>query len=453
MKIRSVLALVGVSLGLMACSDSDDPAAPALTSVRVIHAVPDAPAVNIDLNAARTIEGLDYAANSGTLAPVAASYDIDVNAMLPGGAEAAVIQADGVALAAGTRYTIIALGTVDETDGFPLEPLVIGDTGSLQSSANVRVKVAHLASNAPAVDVYITAPAADLNSATPTLAGVAFKDVSDALEVPGGAYQIRITLEGTQTVAYDSGAVGLAAGRDLLVGAISNDGAGTSPVKLVVFDASSATAIPDVAAGADLRVVHASPDVGAVDVLLDNIPTGITNFTFGSVAPSATGYVTNLPAAVYNVKVNVAGTDTSGINEALTLVNGNSYTALAVGKLSDGSLDLLALEDQRRSIATQATVRLVHAATLAGEVNIFLTGVGEQPGSKPAFSAVPFKAETGFFGVAEGSWDVVVVPVDSTAEALRTTVSVEKGGLYTAIVRDNDAADGVSVIVTDDFIQ
>ena len=456
MKLRSVLALAGISLGLAGCSDSDDPAAPALTSVRVVHAVPDAPLVDIDLDGATVIEDLDYAKNSGTLTPSAATYDVAVQALLPDGTRAAVIEADDLALDSGTRYTIVAVGTVADGDAFPLEPVVIADTGSLADATQVRVRVAHLASNAPAVDIYITAPSAEIASATPTLSGVSYKGVSGALEVPAGDYRIRIMPAGSADVVYDSGTVALTAGADLLVGALTNDGTGSSPVKLVVADATTASSIYDASAGADLRVVHASPDVGPVDVLLNDELTGITDFALGEVALSATDYVTSLPAGAYNVKVNQTGTDVTGIDTDVTFDNGRSYTAIAVGKFNEGvgsTLDLLALADQRRAIATQASVRLVHAATLANEVDIYLLGVAAPVSGNPAFSDVPFKANTDFFAVAEGTYDVVVTPAGTTDEALRATISVSNGGLYSAIVRDNNAGDAVTVLLTDDFVE
>lgn len=448
MKTKALLALGGMVAVLSACSDSDDVAQ---TAVRVIHAVPDAPAVNITLNDAAVISNLDFAANSGTLSANVGTYDVGVEAILPGGDTATVISAADVPLSSGVRYTVVAVGTVDDTDAFPLEPVLIADDGRLADPSQVRVRVAHLASNAPTVDIYVTAPGADINQENALLPGVSFKGVSGALEVPAGNYQIRITPEGTKTVVYDSGTVALAAGADLLVGALTNTGTGASPVVLGVFGADSAAVVVDVSAGADLRAVHASPDVGNVDIYLDGVEA-ISDFAFGSVAPSATGYVDGLPAGDYRVEVKVAGTDTTGIDETVNLANGAAYTAIAVGSLSANTLDLVALPDQTREIATQATVRLVHGATLAADVDIYVVAEGAQISGEPAFSDVPFKASTGFFAAAAGSYDVVVTPAGTTTEALRATISLANGGIYSAIVRDNDTADGVTVILLDDFV-
>lgn len=449
MKLNALTALLGATVILSACSETDDVA---LTSVRVIHAVPDAPAVNVELNGAEVISALDYEASSGSLPVVANAYDVEVNAILPGGDDTTVISAADVPLGADARYTVVAVGTVDSTDNFALEPLLIADQGRLTNVSEVRVRIAHLAANAPAVDIYVTVPGTDINAETALLTGVSYKDVSSALQVPAGNYQVRITPEGSKTVVYDSGSLALAAGSDLLVGAMTNTGTGASPVELGVFGASSAAIVHDVSAGADLRVVHGSPDVGRVDVYLNGDVTAITNFTFGSVAPSATSYVEGLSAGSYQVEVKVAGTDTVGIDETVTLGNGRAYTAIAVGTLSDNTLDLVALADQTRHIATQASVRLVHGATLANNVDIYLLAEGAQVSGDPSFANVPFKASTGFFAAAEGTYDVVVTPVGTTTEALRATITVDAGGIYSAIVRDNDTADGVTVILTDNFV-
>lgn len=67
-----------------------------------------------------------------------------------------------------------------------------------------QVRVIHLANGAPNVDVYITAPGADISDSAPTLSNVAFGTISGGLtdyqELTPGQYQIRVTQTGTTNV-------------------------------------------------------------------------------------------------------------------------------------------------------------------------------------------------------------------------------------------------------------
>jgi hypothetical protein len=67
------------------------------------------------------------------------------------------------------------------------------------------------APSAPNVDIYVTAPGADISMMAPTLTDVPFRGYSDYLEVPAGSYQVRITPNGSKTVALDTGALAIAA--------------------------------------------------------------------------------------------------------------------------------------------------------------------------------------------------------------------------------------------------
>jgi hypothetical protein len=76
------------------------------------------------------------------------------------------------------------------------------------------------------VDIYVTAPGADLEAATPALTGVPFGAASDYLTVPAGDYQVRVTPAGTKIVAIDSGTLALAAGQVRTVIAVDSPGGG-----------------------------------------------------------------------------------------------------------------------------------------------------------------------------------------------------------------------------------
>nr|WP_324258616.1 DUF4397 domain-containing protein [Cellvibrio fontiphilus] len=394
------------------------------TTVRVFHGSADAPKVNLWVNGAAAVSGLDYQQSTGVLELDEGTYNIAVEGVIPGG-NATVIGPVPLTLAGNTDYDVIAVGAVAD-----IEPLVLADTGSLSDATKVRVRVAHLAAAAPEVKVFVTAPDADLGGAAP-LGTFEFKETLGPVEVDAGTYQIRVALA-DNTVVYDSGAVTLAAGKDLLIGAVANVGTGSSPISLAVLDGNNVAIINDKNAGADIRVVHASADAPAVDVTAnDGATPAIANLAF----PEATGYL-NLPAATYNFKVTPnAATSPVVINADVPLANGSAYSILAVGALAN--IEPLVLTDNNRSVATEAKVRLVHGSTLAGNVDIYVVAPGAGiANAMPAFSNVPFKANTGYVSLAAGDYDVIIAPTGTKTEAIKAPVSLENGGVYTAIARD-----------------
>jgi hypothetical protein len=76
------------------------------------------------------------------------------------------------------------------------------------SATQARVRVVHLSPSAGAVDIFVTAPGADLAAATPTLANVAVRTASSYLAVNAGTYQVRVVPAGTAP-AQRAGAVAI----------------------------------------------------------------------------------------------------------------------------------------------------------------------------------------------------------------------------------------------------
>ena len=61
---------------------------------------------------------------------------------------------------------------------------MLEDDRTAPPAGNVKVRAVHGAPSAPAVDVYVTAPGADLQTATPALTNVPFGAASDYLAGP-----------------------------------------------------------------------------------------------------------------------------------------------------------------------------------------------------------------------------------------------------------------------------
>ena len=449
---RKILTVSIFSISLVACNDDDvvviDEVPTPTSDLRIIHAVPDAPTVNVFAGAAvlAGLENVDYQVSSPWITVDEGTYAVRVEANVPSGT-ADVITAS-LSLEGEKSYNVLAVGST--TDG-TIEPLIVSVDRSAITSGNVRVQIVHAAPAAPMVDIYVTGPGDDIEVAQP-LATASFKDSTGQVEVAGGDYQIRITAAGTKTVVFDSGTVNLPADADLLVAATQNTGTGTSPVTLLVADGTSSFKIWDVNSKANVRVVHAVSDAPAVDVIANNALTLFDGISYSDV----TAYVA-VAAGDYIIDVAVDGDEnTAPIDDvAITVEDGMFYTAFANSNLASIGLDFVI--DVPRPIATAAKVRIFHASPDAGSVDIYVTTDRDISVVSPNFAGVnfttPMLTETDYVELAAGDY-VVTVTTAGTKDAAITTgvLSLEVNKVYTAIaINGLMAGDGPTLITADDL--
>ena len=316
-----------------------------------------------------------------------------------------------------------------------------------------------------------TTPVVNVTSVDPTFS-FDFKGQIDAGALPAGAYQIQITPTGSKSVAYDSGELDLSAfaGQKLMLVAVSttNETAQqTSPVKLLAATDSSNLELYDEDSNAGARVVHLSPDAGtaaggpvevfATSSSLATSPTELIDaFSYTDVVPSPGTYV-SVPEGDY---VFYVAPDGAGIGSSvytsptLSLDEAAEYTVIAAGYvLTTPAFGLLATEDENRSIVTQASVKVVHAAPAAGLVDVYVTTAGQFSASDVAngLAGAPLLADfafadiTDYVAVAPGDYDIRVVAGGAVA------INVEGFNLAAGSVSTVIARQPIDAGLPDDF--
>ena len=216
------------TLAVSACNNDDDVTAPATTAeLRVVHASPDAPNVDVLVDNTAALTNVAYRAASTYLQVPSGSRNLKVRAT---GTTTVVIDQTAT-LNQGSAYTVIATGRVAS-----IAPLVLTDDQTSPAAGNVRLRLVHASPAAGNVDIYVNAPTADITTATPTLANVAFRVASNYLEVPAGTYRVRITPAGTKTVAIDVNNVALTAGQVRTAVAVDAPGGGAPLSAILLAD-------------------------------------------------------------------------------------------------------------------------------------------------------------------------------------------------------------------------
>ncbi|WP_323751229.1 DUF4397 domain-containing protein [Marinobacter sp.] len=429
------------TLVLAGCSDGSG--STKRTNIRVLHAVADAPPVNVNFNGETLVMGASFK-QAAVLTPESGFYSVDVNAQLPDGDELTVISVGSTRFDAATRYDVIATGSVAE-GAFPL---VLTDDGERESANSARIRVAHLSPAAQEaageVSVYVTADGAAL-PAEPNFS-FAFGEAVGPLELEAGNYQVRVTPNGSSTVVYDSGPVALPEASDLLIAAIDNTVYGESPVSLLVINGSETSEILDREAGAGFRAVHnSSAPTPNVDIYLNVDPNGSPaagSVSYTQTVPSKATTGSYIEAAAGDTRIAVTpalAITPIAIDATLALANGDLKTVIAAGALASG-LDALVFADDNRRIATEAKFRVIHAAVEAQVVDVFLVpaaNAGSNQGNAvPALDDFEYGDSSGYLSVTEGDYVVFITSADGASVLFKSgTISLVNGGVYTAVAR------------------
>lgn len=196
--------LIALSLGaaaalsFAACGDST-PAAQA--KLAVIHASPDAPAVDLIVDGARAGAGLAYTKNTGYLGLPSGTRNIIVNVA---GTQTAVLSASQN-VDANKSYSVFATGRATASPA-TLGLLVVEDNLAAPAAGKAHVRFVHLSPDAPAVDIAVTGgPVLFPNRA--------FREFTAFTPVDAGTVNLEVRVAGTQTVALPLPNVTLAAGK------------------------------------------------------------------------------------------------------------------------------------------------------------------------------------------------------------------------------------------------
>ena len=194
--------------------------------VRIFHASPDAPNVDVLVDGGRVLENVPYTVASDFLHVDAGERRFQIQVT---GTDVTAIDAT-VPLEGDTDYVVIASNRVAS-----IAPIVTTADRTSPPAGQAKLRVFHGAPSAPAVDVYVTAPGTSIADQSPVLSKVPFSAISDYLTIPAGSYDVKVTIAGTKTVAIKADALQVADGLTAMVAALDAKGGG-SPFALQVLD-------------------------------------------------------------------------------------------------------------------------------------------------------------------------------------------------------------------------
>lgn len=175
---RTVLKTIGGGSAVLLAGSAPAAAGGHEAKLRVAHASPDAPNVDIYVDGTAVIEDLPFGEVTGYLEVPAGEYTIAVK---PAGGDKAVFGPVDVALEA-EDYTAVALGELAD-ESFTVS--LLEDTNGANLDGEARVRAVHASPDAGPVDVTVN------ESALTVFDGIEFGD-SPYATVPVGEYTVEV---------------------------------------------------------------------------------------------------------------------------------------------------------------------------------------------------------------------------------------------------------------------
>lgn len=154
--------------------------------IRVFHASPNSPAVDVYANGNLIVKNLSYKEVSQYLPVTAGTYKIKV---YPSGNMTKPVISTTVSIPKNSVFNVAAIGTLPNISLYPIPEPIMGE-----KFGRPCVRFVHLSPNAPAVDI-------KLADGTMVFNNVSYKGITDYVCVPAGTYTFKVNIAGTDNTA------------------------------------------------------------------------------------------------------------------------------------------------------------------------------------------------------------------------------------------------------------
>ncbi|MCX7841465.1 MAG: DUF4397 domain-containing protein [Clostridia bacterium] len=186
--------------------------------IRILHASPDALAVDVYANNRLIARNLPYRGFTPYLKVPAGNYNIRV---LPAGQISNPVLIRDIVVPDRSIYTIAAIGRLSEIDLLPVQ-----DPLMPRAPGKARVRFVHLSPNAPAVDIVVP-------NGTVLFGDIQYMEISEYITVNTGRYTIYVKLTGTNQIVLYVPNIRLLPGKNYTVYAVGFAG-GNPPLQVLI---------------------------------------------------------------------------------------------------------------------------------------------------------------------------------------------------------------------------
>jgi len=225
------LALIAVSVSLPACGTKH-------SQIRFVHVCPDVQNSNgTPANVDVLFDGGRFATNLALLSytnyQTVKSGDQGIEVRYTG-TTTDLVDAPNVNFFGHAQYTIFFTGLTQPPSGSANQTInPVNDDNTAPSSGNIKLRFFHGSPcagdpqclNPESFDIYVVAPGTDISNIAPSVASLAYQQVTNYVSTAAGSYEIILTPSGSKTRALDETPSGFTAGQIRTLAAVDQAGA------------------------------------------------------------------------------------------------------------------------------------------------------------------------------------------------------------------------------------
>ena len=416
-RVWAGLATVFAAMSLVGCGGHGSSNA---ASVRLVNASLSHASLNLLANSAAVETGVLINTVSAYAGVGTGSVALQINDSTTN----TVLTTTAPTLASGGNYAVVAYES-----GGTLLTTVIQENTAVPAASTANLRIFNTATDAGAIDVYVTDPSVDLSTvSTPTFsfASSSTTQATGFLSLASGTtYRIRVTGSGNVAdLRLDIPAVTLASQQNATALLTPTTG-GTLVNGSVLVEQGTYTATPNTSSRIRLvAAVTAGATVAAT--------AGATPISTTVTSPSVGAYTIVPSGATLNITVNGASVGAP----AAALAAGADATLLVYGTAAAPAASLIADDNHLTTIVTNFKLRLINGITGAAtpltlDANFAVIASNVMPGTASAYSAVGSSVYTRLD---------VFSPSSPTAIYSESTLNVPGNAVYTLFMLGDAAA-------------
>lgn len=454
-RAAGTIALMGL---LAACSNDKLNEDETTFHLRSLNLVENSPTLQIDVDDT-TVSSAGYGSATSFSAGHPGQHTLSFSALLPADlddeddddeTEMPISGASAYTFLAGTEYTVVAYGRLDDIHTYMIEGL---DQRDDVDDDKLILQFTHASPDTPTVDVYVTAVKAgitsryyvDTLSLTQTTTPLELSLLRDDDDLDDDAtlsaeVVVELMTPGTSDVLFRSTSMTFAEQNRIMMAIADSNGPTTQITKLLVVGSGD---VRDTRDGAGLKFVHISHDTPALDV---TVGSGLADPLAQNIGfRQSTDYLPIDNGENGMIAVPAGAASPYVFFEEFEAAVGGHYTAYAMGPAS--VVDAVVLTANARSVPTQASFRFLHGAGSLEDaelLDLYLRLPGEtvdfeDDDTTPSVSSLAYQNPTDQFTLEAGDYDVFFYYAGTSTLVMGPTrFHVDNGDVKTLVLMDDE---------------
>ena len=383
-------------------------------NVRLVNATLTHASLNLLANSSTVVSGTALNAVSGYAGVDTGSQTLQINDATTN----TVLATTAPSLASDQHYAVIAYES-----GGTLRTTVIQEDTAAPSSGTANLRIFNTATDAGAIDIYVTDPATDLSTiSSPTFTFASSSStqatgfLSLATATAGTAYRVRVTGAGNKAdLRLDVPSFTLTSGQNATLLLTPTIG-GTLANGSVLVEQGSYAAFPNT----NVRIRVTAAVTGGASV---SASAGTQVIATGVVSPAVGAYTIAPAGAALNITVN--GATVAAPAGALTA--GSDLTLLVYGPSGSATASLIADDNHLPTVVSNFKIRLLNGLTgavtpLTLDANFGVVASNVLPGTASAYAVV---------GASVATRLDVISPTSPTPLYSESNLNVPGNAVYT----------------------